>query len=507
MAALERTTWLTQHTGGLEAHMPDVPLRAPHTRAATPRQSLSRRLAWLSVAVVLVSEAMVFLPSMARARAHWLEARVTEAEIAALSAAVAPDGVIDRATRDTLLRLTGAEAIRLDEPGRSLQVLAPNVALPSAVLVDMRQETFFEGLGRAVADVFRNGDPIVTIEARSPLREGATVTTTLHQRALHMALLSHARRFGAISLLVAAASGALLYMALLQVLVLPMRRLTESIAAFRADPEHARPLDPAMLAFRPGDEIAAAAQELAAMQHELRAALWRNARLAALGTALAKISHDLRGILSPALLTAERLQMNADPSVKRAGDVLVRTVERATELVRRTVEFARETPLALPKSPLSLRGATEEAAEQARAACPGLAVENAVPDDITVEADRESIVRVLSNLLRNAGEAGARRVRVTAVFEPNELAVSVADDGPGLPDTVQAALFRPFVNGGRRGSTGLGLAIVRDLVRAHGGDVALVETGPAGTCFVVSLPARRQAARRAAPPATASAAG
>ena len=76
-----------------------------------------------------------------------------------------------------------------------------------------------------------------------------------------------------------------------------------------------------------------------------RRRLTRRRRLVALGTAMAKINHDLRGILSPALLTAERLQMHADPAVKRAGDVLTRTVERATELARRTLEFARDAPL------------------------------------------------------------------------------------------------------------------------------------------------------------------
>ncbi len=498
------------------AYMPDVPIAPPPThqerralpglrQLARPRNSLSRRLAWLTVVVILLIEAMMFLPSLARTRLFWLDERITEAQIAALSATVAPDGVIDRHTRDELLRLTGAEAIRLDEPGRSILVLAPNGELRNTMALNLRHETFLEGMYRAIADIFRGGDRMLTIEATSPLRDGATVTVVLHRHGLHDALLTHLRRVGLLSLVVAVVAGALLYLVLLELLVRPMRRLTESIAAFRADPEHAAPLDADRLISAPGDEVATAARELAAMQHELRAALWRNARLAALGTAMAKVSHDLRGILSPALLTAERLQMSQEPSVKRAGDVLVRTVERATELVRRTVEFARETPAALPKHRLALRSAAEEAAEQTRSACPWLAVENAVPDDIEVEADRESVVRVLSNLLRNAGEAGAARVRVTAENTSSELTVTVEDDGPGLPESVQAALFRPFVNGGRRDSTGLGLAIVRDLMRAHGGDVVLLETGSAGTRFGLTLPSRRPVvASSPAAPATAA---
>ena len=98
-----------------------------------------------------------------------------------------------------------------------------------------------------------------------------------------------------------------------------------------------------------------------------------------------------------------------------------------------------------------------------------------------------AMVRVLGNLLRNAGEAGARMTRVAAEVSESELTLTVEDDGPGLPEQVQRNLFRPFVTGGRKGSTGLGLAIVRDLMRAHGGDIVLESTGASGTIFRLRL--------------------
>jgi signal transduction histidine kinase len=280
-----------------------------------------------------------------------------------------------------------------------------------------------------------------------------------------------------------------MYVALLALLVRPMRRITGSIAAFRADPERAHPLDPATVSPLADDEIAAASRELAAMQQELRAALWRNARLAALGAAVSRASHDLRGILSPALLTAERLQSHADPKVSRAGDVLVRAVERATELVRRTVEFAREGPPPLTRVATDLADIVGEATEQVLATTPRLRIENTVRSGTAVLADTGELVRVFANLLRNAGEAGACGAVVSAAPAGNDIAVTVADDGPGLPGPVQLALFRPFVTGGRAGGSGLGLAIAHDLVRAHGGDLSLVRTGPDGTVFRFTLPA------------------
>ena len=235
------------------------------------------------------------------------------------------------------------------------------------------------------------------------------------------------------------------------------------------------------------DEISVAGRELAAMQHELRAALWRNARLAALGTVVAKVSHDLRGILTPALLTAERLQLNADPRVQRAGEILVKAVDRAADLVRRTLDYAREGPPPLDLAPVALAPLVGEAAETARPSGSTMRLDNDVDPAILVRADRIQLFRVLTNLLRNAAEAGARSVRVSAHHDNTTLAVEIADDGPGLPEAVRADLFRPFAGSMRRGGTGLGLAIARDLMVAHGGDIELVETGAAGTTFRLTL--------------------
>ena len=452
--------------------------------------SLSRRLVWLTVVAVLVAEALIFLPSLARTRRDWLERKLREGQLAALAASV---GEVQDTMRTDLLRLAGVEAVVLREPSRTI-VLARAGAQPDAGQpLDLAGDTIGGALAGAVGGLFRSGDVLLRVQGRSLLGDGAAVAVCVHRRELDHVLAAYARHVGAISLSVAAIAGLLLYAALNRLLVRPLRRLTESLAAFRADPERAATFDP--LESDDG-EIAVAGRELAAMQRELRAALWRNARLAALGTAVAKISHDLRGILSPAMLSAERLQMSQDPSIKRAGDTLVRAVERATDLVRRTVEFAREIPVVPARQRMELRPVVVEAIEQARAACPALAVANEVPDALAIEADRASMVRVLANLLRNAGEAQARQARVSASEEGAEIAIVVGDDGPGLPAQVQERLFRPFVSGGRPGSTGLGLAIVRDLMRAHGGEIGLVETGAAGTRFRLTLPRAARAPSR-----------
>jgi len=223
------------------------------------------------------------------------------------------------------------------------------------------------------------------------------------------------------------------------------------------------------------------------MQDELRAALWRNARLAAVGTAVAKISHDLRNILTSALLVADRLQETSDPVAKRAANTLIPAVERAAQLVTRTVDFAREGPPPVTRSAVVVRELVEETAQVVRPDGAGVEIENLVPPGLVLALDRTHIFRVLLNLMRNAAEAGAEKITLSVAIKAGVTRLTVRDNGPGLPLRVQDNLFKPFTGSGRHGGTGLGLAIARDLIRAHGGELTLAHTGMTGTAFVMEL--------------------
>jgi len=444
-------------------------------------RSLSVRLLLLTVIVVLATEGLVFLPGLARERRGWLYEHLRDADIAVLTITGAPGGGIDPTTRDALLRLSGAEAIRLQNPnGEVFTLSTPNPPAADAA-IDLRSETDLQSLGRALAALYRRGAPHLMIIGMSPRQPFKVVEVIVSGDRLSSALRRFARTNIVEWLLIAGVTGTLLYVALVAFLVRPLRRMTGNMAAFRAAPERS-PVPDLPLPNRSGNEIAIASRELAAMQAELRTALWRNARLAALGTAVAKVSHDLRGILSSAMLAADRLIGHTDPTVRRSAEIVVRAVEQATELVRQTLEFAREGP-----PPLSIsRQRLHEIVAEAANSVPALSVENQVAPDLLVEADRVALFRVLSNLMRNAQQAGATQLFVSSWCDGQTIVILVNDNGPGLPEAVEAKLFRAF-SGGTQG-TGLGLAIVRDLMRAHGGDVVLDQTGPDGTKFRLSLP-------------------
>lgn len=454
------------------------------------RRSLSSRLLWLTLAIVLVTEALIFFPSLGHERRTWLERHVREANIAALAVAGAPHGLLDPATRDDLLRLSGDELIRLHRASGVELVLAPPEEITPVARYDLRHETQIASVGYALADLFRSQDRPITVIGNSPLRPKTVVELIMHERELLDVLHDYAWSIAGLSLVIAAVTGALVYFAMLILLVRPIRRITGSIVAFRADPERGVPIDAEAVSLLGDDEMAEAARELADMQRELRAALWRNARLAALGTAVATVSHDLRGILASAMLAADGLSQNMDGRVRRSGEMVVRAIERATEMVRRTLDFAREGPPPVARIRFPLRLLIDEVREAMLPAAPSFGIAPCLDDDLMIEGDRDLLFRVFINLLRNAAEAGAGRVTVKATAVAGGVDILIEDDGPGLPDPVQQNLFRPFVGSYRRGGTGLGLAIARDLMRAHGGDLELAMTGPEGTTFRLTLPSQ-----------------
>ncbi len=466
-----------------------VTSRTARSHQPTRRRTLSVRILLLTVGVVLLTELLVFLPGLAWERRVWLTSRATWSHIAALSAARAPGGSVDPSTREELLRLAGTLAVVLHEPQGDVLALKADPTIVPSKTIDLRTETELGGMARAVRTLFGPGRGIIQLRAVSPMHKSTVVELLAPESRLRRALLDFSRTFLGLALPIAALTGAFVYFAVLLLLVRPIRRITDSIVAFRANPERTPPLDPNRLTFVPGGEISVAGHELAAMQRDLRTALWRNARLAALGAAIAKVSHDLRNSLSPALLSAERLEMHPDPAVRRSGATLVRAVDHATEMVGRMLDFAREVPPQLAITTVDLRALAEEAGQSPQLNAAHVIV-NRVPPGVEAVADRALLMRVILNLLRNAIEAGATRaeIRVGDRTPDGSLVIEIADNGPGLPAEVQAKLFRPFITSGKPGGTGLGLAIAADLMRAQGGRVTLGASGGAGTVFRLTLP-------------------
>jgi signal transduction histidine kinase len=328
------------------------------------------------------------------------------------------------------------------------------------------------------------------------------IETIINEAPLRAAMLDYSGRIMALSILISLITASLVYLSLHWLFVRPMRAITASMITFRDNPEDARRV---VTPSGRSDEIGVAQHELADMQIELRAALQQKARLAALGTAVTKINHDLRNILATARLVSDHISASEDPKVRHIAPTLLGAIDRAVKLCSETLSFSREgIPLpALDRFDLHVL-VEELSAEPWEALETGVVLKNRVAGGFEVYADRNQLFRVLSNLVRNGYEAGAGTVTVEARMRDGAAEIDVSDDGPGLPEKVRRTLFQPFAGSSRVGGTGLGLPIARDLLRGHGGTIELEKTGPEGTMFRLLLPVEQEEARDGAEPAGAA---
>jgi signal transduction histidine kinase len=448
---------------------------------------LSARLLMLTVIFVMISEVLIYAPSIARFRKDYLDGRIAAAHLATLALEATPDNMVSEELKTELLDHAGALAIVIAKPHEVRRVLSADMPPNADAVYDLRAATFVGLVADAFMALGETDNRVLRIVGRSPKQDGVTVEVLLHEAPMRMAMIDFSWRILALSLFISFLTACAVYLALQWLMVRPLRRLTENMMAFRDAPEDQRNVVPTSSRT---DEIGIVTRELAGMEDAVRTALRQKARLAALGGAITKINHDLRNILATARLVSDRLADSSDPKVQRLAPTLVGSIDRAVTLCEQTLDYARDD-LPRPRRERFVLGELVEEVGRVVALLTkdGGAWQTAVPAGLVVHADRDQLFRVFVNLGRNAVEAGARHVRVTAAPAASSgLAVEVADDGPGIPPKAQDKLFQPFAGTARAGGTGLGLAIARELVRAHGGDLTMAQTSAAGTTFRIELP-------------------
>ena len=463
-----------------------------------PLKSLSARLLILTVFFVMVSEVLIFVPSVARYRMTYFENRLAAGYLATLAFEASPTAHLDQGLVDKLLARVGAQGVGLARANGTVLRLDRAEPPRPDFTIDLTHPDIMLAIRGSLRTLFGSGDRMLRVLGPAgplpdplPLageaRVGAdTVEVLLNERPLREELWDFGIRILELSLVISLVTAALVYLSLQWLLVRPMRRITASMVEFREDPEDASRV---IAASRRSDEIGVAERELAVLQRTVRQALGQRARLATLGTAVTKINHDLRNILATARLVTDGLTASAAPEVRRVAPRLLDAIDRAVALCTSTLDFSREGAPPLAPSRFPLASLIGEIAPGLAVSAQDLEIECAMPSDLAVRADRDQLYRVLINLARNAVEAGAHRLRFSAAREGGTIAVEITDDGHGLPPKARENLFRPFFGSARPGGSGLGLAIARELVRAHGGELNLVSSTGAGTVFRLTLPA------------------
>jgi signal transduction histidine kinase len=455
---------------------------------------LSGKLLLLTIPLVMFALLMIYVPSIANFWTNRLNDRLAAANTAALVLDAAPLGMVPDSLARQILISVGARAVAI-KMGQQRRMLA-SADLPAAIDrdIDMRTLTVWSAIVESFETMLETGNQTIRVVGPAP---GAAqfIEVVVDEKPLRLAMYRFSRNLLVVSLGIAMLAAGLVYLALHFLFVRPMRRLTANLVGFHENPESAARI---IVPSQRGDEIGVAERELSDMQRDLVSMLSQKSRLAALGLAVSKINHDLRNLLASSQLLSDQLASVPDPRVQRFAPKLMRSLERAIDFCQSTLSYGRAQEAEPDRRMILVEPVVTEVRESA-----GLAADasitwiSAIERSLSIDADPDQLFRVLLNLVRNAaqalesakGDAATLQIRITGRREGSVAIIEVSDTGPGVPARAREHLFEAFQTSGRPGGSGLGLAIAAELIRAHGGDIHLVE-GTIGATFRVSIPDR-----------------
>ncbi len=452
--------------------------------------TLSGRFLALTVAFVMLAEVLIFVPSIARFRADFLTLRLEKAQIASLAQLAAEDMVTPALEKELLANAEVYNVVLRRDEVRQL-VLSSPLPKPISNTFDLREAGPWVLIRDAFAGLFDADDQIIRVIGYPVQSAGLLIEITMDSQPLRSAMLDYGGRILLLSALISGVTAFFLFLAVQRLIVAPIRRVVSHMTAYAEAPEDARRvIEPTATVV----ELRDAEEAMHAMQTQLTGSLRQKERLAQLGGAVAKISHDLRNILTTAQLFADRIEGSVDPMVARAAPKLVSSIARAVSLCESTLAFGKAEEPSPQLRDIALAALAEDVAEGE-----GLAGDGSVtclievPEALHLRADYDQLFRVLANIVRNARQAIEATghdgsIEISAGETAAEWWIRVGDTGPGLPERAREHLFEAFQGGARKGGIGLGLAIAAELIRGHGGRLELARSDDDGTEFLIHLP-------------------
>jgi len=451
--------------------------------------TLSGRFLILTMAFVMLAEVLIFVPSVARFRHDYLNARLERAQIASL--ALETEDMISLELQAELLATAEVYNVVLRRNRVRQLMLSSPIPLPVSASYDLRSPSAFGLIRDGMVALLDPRERVIRVLGYPVRGAGLMIEITMSSTGLRIAMLDYGLRVLWLSAAISVFTALLLFWATRRALVLPIRNVVDHMKAYASAPEDARRIISPTARLR---ELRDAQEAMQSMQIELTGALKQKERLAQLGGAVAKISHDLRNILTSAQLFTGLIEASEDPIVARLAPKLVRSIARAVNLCESTLVYGRAEEPAPHLEVVNMLCLIDEVLEGEKLANEGeITYRTVAPIGLEVRADREQMYRVISNLCRNARQALQSEHRsgvitLTCREDLSSWCIKIEDDGPGLPKRAQENLFTAFQGGTTKGGSGLGLAISAALVRGHGGSLVLEKTDALGTIFTISLP-------------------
>ncbi|WP_424982246.1 sensor histidine kinase [Maritalea sp. S77] len=457
---------------------------------------LSMKLITMIIAMIMVVEVLIYLPSVANFRISWMDDRVHVAGVAARVIETVPDTMdLTPDMIGKLLSSAEAEALVIRTEGQSQLIERPDMPMPvAAYAADTRERAPLDLIAGALEILFFGSNRTMRVIGVPMDSQDVVVEVLVNEALLRQELIAYSRNIFWLSLLVASFTSFAIFLFLNGLLIRPITRLTRNMVAFQQDPDDARKI---IVPSERRDEVGIAERELAAMESNLFTMLKQKQHLADLGLAVAKINHDLRNTLGSAQLLSDQVANLDDPHVQRLAPRLVNTLDRAIKFCQSVLDYGRHKSVAPKFEQVDLRALLDESASEAAIRVhPEIEWLNQVEDDVIISVDPDQIARVFTNLFKNAREALETHslkngdhpsILANLIVDQAQVCLTIADNGPGLSPRAKDNLFRAFEGSGRAGGTGLGLAIAKELVEAHGGALKYIPE-ESGTKFEICLP-------------------
>jgi len=455
-------------------------------------KSLSGRFLLLTIIFVMLAEVLIFVPSVARFRVDYLQTRLDSSQIASLALLASPDDMVAPELEAELLRNADVLNVALQRDSIRELMLSTPMKAPIAQTFDLRGASAWVLIRDALQVLWNNNDRVIRVRGEPVNGAGHLIEASLYEKPLRNAMIDYGVNIFNLSLFISVVTGALLFVAVRWFLVLPISRLVRQIHEFEAAPEDARKIIQPQAGVT---ELFEAETAIHSMQTQLSQSLKQKGRLADLGAAVSKISHDLRNILTTTQLLADRMEMSDDPAVQKTAPKLITSLSRAVNLCDSTLRFGKAEETAPNLTKFAMRPLLAEVVEGEclSVSDTNVRISSTVEGAISMRADREQLYRIVSNIVRNAWQVLSARkqqgeIVVMGAETPENWTISITDNGPGLPKKALDNLFTPFEGGARKGGSGLGLAISAELIKGHGGTIDLTASGPDGSTFLITLP-------------------
>jgi two-component system NtrC family sensor kinase len=228
-----------------------------------------------------------------------------------------------------------------------------------------------------------------------------------------------------------------------------------------------------------------------------RESLYQREKLAALGSLLAGVSHELNNPLSVVVARAVLLEEQGNPATQAAAMKIRTAAERCARIVRTFLAMARQQQP--ERGPVAINDVIADALDITAypVRTSSIEVELDLAKDIPlIHADADQLHQVLLNLIINAQQSlqdhpGPRRIRVASGFDADAqlVRVTVADNGPGIPAHLRARIFEPYFTTKPTGiGLGVGLPVSLGIVEAHEGTLTVACPPAGGAEFAITLP-------------------